>query len=179
MMKVYTDIFDEKKCKHIKDAMIRKFNENTLNFEKNPISAGAYGSYNLEESLFFVPYLDKIIKQDYGHNITFENSYIRIYKNNTGLRIHTDRPGLDVTLSICIHSDISTDWPIYISNEIVHGLWSNSLPIESYKNSYQTFNTPPGTGIACWGTKSPHWRDTLVCNDDQIIIQAFYHWKMH
>lgn len=177
-MKVYNDVFDSKKCDYIKNAMLRQFEANELTLEANEYSGGSYGSYNLKETMFFVPYLDKIIKNDYGHNITFENTYTRIYKKNNELKIHTDRQGLDITLSICIYSDVNFNWPIFISNEIVNGLWSTSLPIESYKESFQSFDTPPGTGIACHGTRSPHWRNPLMCEDDQMVIQCFYHWKL-
>jgi len=35
----------------------------------------------------------------------------------------------------------------------------------------------PGDGALILGTKYTHWRDQLVIDESQKVIQSFYHWK--
>lgn len=177
MIKIYNSLFNDQQSKYIAEGMLNQFTNNLTNKEDSEYSYGTYGFYDLKEALYFVPFLHKIISNDYGSNIIFKNNYTRIYTNGNNLKIHTDRPGLDITLSVCLYSDIEFDWPMYISNVQIDTLWDNNLPIEDYKNNALPYVTPVGTGVACYGIKNPHWRDTLICDDNNKVIQAFYHWQ--
>ena len=91
--------------------------------------------------------------------------------------IHTDRSDLDLTLTICVYSDIDNSWPIHVSNIPHQGEWKFDKPDSYYKSDYKTFHTPVGTGVTCLGRIYPHWREPLVCAENQKVIQVFYHWK--
>jgi hypothetical protein len=70
---------------------------------------------------------------------------------------------LDLTLSICTFSNLDKPWDLHVEVE---------------KGKVLSFETKPGQGALILGTKMLHWRDDLVCRDDQYVIQSFYHWKI-
>ena len=140
-------------------------------------TSGSLGAFNLPSTLVHLPRLEQNIKSDYGNNIKFENTFSRIYQNGNDLKIHTDRPGLDITLSACLYTNLDQDWPIYISNNTVDGTWDTVVDPDVYKLNYEVYSTPVSTGVSCLGTRSPHWRDPLVCRNDQYVVQVFYHWS--
>lgn len=175
MIKFYENILTKEQCNCIANGMLTKHALNSTEKDNTIYSSGAYGFYDLPEAMYFVPMLHKSINRDYG-NVVFVNNYTRIYGNGNQLKIHTDREGLDITLSICVFSDVDCDWPIYISNIAIDGPWCENLPVESYMTDSSPYLTSVGSGVACLGTKNPHWRDPLICKDGQIVIQAFYHW---
>lgn len=176
MIKYYNSIFDEKQCKHISNGMLDNFKNNKTVTDNTVYSNGATGFFNLKETLDLLPYVHNIVTKDYGE-IYFQNTYTRIYRNTNTLKCHTDRKDLDVTISICVFSNLTFEWPIFISNVQINHPWDNNLPIHEYKADATSYITPVGSGVACLGIKNPHWRETLNCNEDQMVIQTFYHWK--
>lgn len=177
MIVVYDNVINKENCQRISSDMLSLLSANNLSVDNTSYTNGSLGFYNLPSSLDIVADIEHKIKKHYGDNIVFQNTYTRVYKNGNDLKIHTDRPGLDITLSVCVYSNLPFSWPIHVSSSIVNGLWETVTDINSLKEYYQTYHTPVGTGVACLGTKNPHWRDTLICETDQIMIQAFYHWK--
>jgi len=177
MIKFYNSLFNDRQSKYIADGMLKKFRDKLTDVETSIYSFGADGFYDLPEALCFVPFLHDLISNDYGSNIIFRNNYTRIYSNGKELKIHTDKPGLDITLSVCLYSNIDFDWPMYVSNIQIDTLWTNDLPTQTYRDNATPYLTPVGTGIACLGTRNPHWRDTLICSEDKKVIQTFYHWQ--
>ena len=106
----------------------------------------------------------QMIKEKSGYdNISEENSFSRIYFNGGKLKRHVDRHGLDITLSICIASSIKTTWPLYVE----------------HNKEVVKCETKGGDGACILGTKMHHWRDDLVCADDEIVIQSFFHWRIN
>ncbi len=174
MIKFYENLFNIRQCEHIANGMLSKHTANAAQ-KDNTYAFGSHGFYDLAEAVYYVPMLTKLIKRDYG-NVVFKNNFTRIYFNGNELKIHTDRQGLDITLSVCIFSNINYQWPIYVSNVEVNGPWKENLPIESYVADSTPYFIPVGSGVACLGTRNPHWREPLVCDRKQMVIQAFYHW---
>ncbi|NDG79808.1 MAG: hypothetical protein EBX47_10325, partial [Synechococcaceae bacterium WB8_1B_057] len=124
--------------------------------------------------------IENRIKNDYGKNIVFVNNYIRVYLNDSTMGLHVDRDNLQITLSLNIFSNLDFDYPLYISNTELnpahlHNLY-NTKVAEIYKKDFTSWNTLTGSGVACLAQKYPHWRDDLFCRDDQMMIQAFFHW---
>jgi hypothetical protein len=102
------------------------------------------------------------IEEELGITLTPSNSYARIYYNGSMLSKHTDRVGLEYTLSITLFSNLDTDWPLWcIDNE------GTQVPI--------TIHT--GDGAMMLGTKLTHWREPLECKEDQFVVQLFMHWN--
>mgnify|MGYP006272025241 CR=1 FL=1 len=178
---VYKDIVTQKQCFTVAKKMVQLKNENKLNAEGHNYDAhyyyNSFGSCNLPEALDLLSTIDPIIKRDHP-NLRFENCYTRIYQNGSTLRYHTDRPELYLTLSLCMFSNITTEWPLYVSNVLYYGLWRETEPFEKYAADCTAYITPPGTGVTCYGLTHPHWREKLKCADDQMVIQTFYHWNM-
>lgn len=90
------------------------------------------------------------------------NSFVREYKNGSVLKKHIDRSDIGITLSICLFSNIKNEWPLFAE----------------YNNDEVSYNTNIGDGVLIINSdKITHWRDELVCNDDESVIQLFLHWK--
>ena len=66
-------------------------------------------------------------------------------------------------MSICIFSNINKPWPLHV---------------ECQDGVVRSFETKPGDGALILGTKMNHWRDPLVCEENQMVIQSFYHWRI-
>lgn len=124
-------------------------------------------SYGFEASYIFSQYLDKLKPKilEINSNIddlTNVNIFVREYKNNSYLKKHIDRTDISVTISICLESTIDNKWPL--SAEI--------------NNQKYSFNIEVGDGVILFDAdKIPHWRDLLVCKENQRVLQFFLHWK--
>lgn len=109
--------------------------------------------------------------------IKWSNSFYRIYQNGSYLGIHTDRRGLDVTVSLCVSKESKDPWPLYVSNKEYHGAWDDSIDMVPYKQDYQLVNLEPGDAGVVFGTKFPHWREPLDCLETEKNLYVFYHWS--
>ena len=89
------------------------------------------------------------------------NSYSRIYYNGGMLGEHIDKPSLNYTLSITLLSTINKPWPLYVIDK---------------KGNEVNADIKMGDGLLILGSKMKHWRQPLVCNPDQCVIQLFFHW---
>lgn len=177
MQKEYANIFTNEQCSAIANSIISLKNKGLLDFEDDRnYYKNSMGVMNLPATLELLHVVEPLIRVD-NSNICFENTYTRIYQNGSYLKIHTDRPDLFLTLSICVYSDVGSSWPLHVSNVLHHGPWSVELPTDRFLENYSTFDTPVGSGVTCDGLTHPHWRDTLICQPDQMVIQTFYHWN--
>lgn len=105
------------------------------------------------------PIIKELFKLD---RIVPESVYARFYYNDCTLHPHSDRPGLDHTLSVTLYSNLDEPWPLFCLD----------------KNCDQeSFDIKPGDGAMVPGTRIVHWRRPLKCRADQFVIQAFFHWK--
>lgn len=97
-----------------------------------------------------------------GQTLTPANSYCRIYMNGSTLNKHTDRPPLDVTLSVTLHT-VKQPWLLYAKD---------------LSNTEVAFDIKRGDGALMFGRKMEHWREPLVCKNDEYVIQLFLHWSI-
>ena len=177
---VFENILSVDECVQITNAMKLMWSNGLLYKEELPFYNNSLGTYNLPEALEYLLHVDNIVREKYP-NIEFENAYTRIYRNESILDIHTDRKGLDITLGVCVYSNIQTKWPISISNRnLVEGIeWNqNTQPTELFKSDKEDIFTPVGTGLIMEGRKYPHWRDRLDCQPDEFVIYTLYHWRL-
>jgi hypothetical protein len=132
-------------------------------FDKKTVTNGSYG---FEPSNMFNIYMNKLKSKvlDFLPEVsTLENvnTYVREYVNGTNLIKHVDRKDISVTMSICLNSTINKEWPIWVE-------------IDGQERS---FNTNVGDAfILTDADKTFHWRDTLICNDNERVLQFFLHW---
>ena len=90
------------------------------------------------------------------------NSFVREYKNGSVLKKHVDREDIGITLSICLFSNIKYHWPL----------------TAEYDNVEISHNTNIGDGLIIFNSnKIAHWRDELICEENESVIQLFLHWK--
>jgi len=177
---MFENILSVNQCDQISDAMQSLWSEGSLYEEQPPFYKNSLGSYNLPEALEHLLQVENNVRVKYP-NIEFENAYTRVYRNESILDIHTDRGGLDVTLGICVFSNIQTKWPLSVSNlSLVEGNeWNQNIQhIDLFKSDKEDIFIPVGTGVLLEGGKYPHWRDRLDCQPDEFAIYTFYHWRL-
>lgn len=167
-------VFSKEECLSLASAIIAS---PQLSPENDGYYFNSKGVFNLTEAAVYVPRLELAIKELFGKDICLANTYSRIYQDNSILRIHTDRPGLDITASVCIRKDTIGAWPLYVSKKPWIGLWSNDMDHRLWLAEFNAFNLEVGEAVICEGHIYPHWRDTLHCNDDEKNIYIFFHWS--
>lgn len=166
-------VLDFNECEEI----VKEFDQTeNKTIESRQFYYNSVGAHNLKSSLKFLNKVDKLAKTIFP-NIEFQNVYAREYKEESFLKIHRDRTGLDLTFSICIENKNNITWPIHISNKECfdnYELFHNS---ESWKEEYQSIYSNVGQAILLKGRQFPHWRDRFPGTTGQRMVYVFYHWK--
>lgn len=150
--------------------------------ENNDYVKNAMGYFSAPETLRYVDRIEQFVKEQYGNSIKFKNTFTRVCYNDSFLKIHTDRFDLDYTVSLCLKRDIA--WPLCVSTKIIDvpENQSQAWDYEKYPsehpwlNEYEEFDCMPGSMIIAAGRQYPHWRNPLVCDENQTNIYVFYHW---
>jgi hypothetical protein len=160
------DLLSVKECEFLSNQFDndRKHNASTDEFK----NSGVLNSYGFKPTNNeFNIYLDKLVSKilTYNHNITDlvkVNTYVREYRNESFLEKHTDRKDISTTMSICLDSTIKKKWPLF-----------TQIDGKEY-----SFNTNVGDAILLFDAdKHIHWREELVCEENQRVLQFFLHWK--
>ena len=180
---IFKDILTREQCNDISGVMLHLYEneKEKLNFESSEeyeYYNGSYGMGDLEEVQNVAGLIQSKILQEYKGYV-FQSSYTRIYRNGSILKIHTDREKLDLTLTVCVYSDIAKPWPICVSNIRRETDWAFDKPDSYYKQDSVSYETPVGTGVTCLGREYPHWREKLECEENQKVIQTFFHWRKY
>jgi hypothetical protein len=100
----------------------------------------------------------------YTEDITLQNvnTYVREYINNSMLGRHIDRTDIGITLSICLELNIKNNWPLCAKID----------------GEEKCFDLNVGDALLMTTAyKTPHWRDVLVCDENERVVQLFIHWK--
>ena len=159
----WPNIFDEQKCKELTKITLHNHNHGKFTYEGSDSHYKNSFGKNLKEFDDLFPLLTPIVKEKTKYqNIQVKNSYTRIYFNDSILKRHVDREGLDITLSVCLFDNTNKKWPLYVE----------------YENMVVPVITKVGEGAMILGTKMHHWRDLLTCGQDQMVIQCFFHWQI-
>jgi len=161
----FKQILTPTECENLNQIMVKLYNERKLNYEGNdPHYKNSFGTGSIPEMdvLFqrFTPLVKEVFKTD---SIKEENTYSRVYFNGAELNPHVDRPGLDLTMSLCTFNSIETPWPIFVELE---------------PGKPQAIDIPPGDAALFLGTKMKHWRNPLTCPNNQFMLQSFFHWSI-
>ena len=139
-----------------------------------------YKVLEVDDSLI-IKRLTETIETNFAEKVKYSHSFLRLYKNDSHLLLHNDRKGLDITLSVNLGG--LENWPIHISNVYAEKQIDLTYTTDhsigaKYKEDYSSFLTPKGCGVVCYAKDFPHWREKLVCNDDEYVLQIFYHWSI-
>lgn len=156
-------ILNEYECEYIKKEFLHfkelgKISlENDNNFYKN-----SYGG-NTPITWYLLGRFLPLVEEKSGKKLKTANPYIRIYNNGSRLPPHHDRPDLDWTISVCIFTNLDSDWPLFVEDK-------------SYENGKIGYETKEGYAGLVDGRNTNHWRDDLKCDDSQYVIQLFLHY---
>lgn len=162
---VYLDnVLTLEQCEQFSVIMLNKKNSSRLTYEKTVDSRMYQESYGGNDPLFEQALRDITPRMEEELQVKMKpaNSYCRIYYNGATLRPHKDRVGLDYTLSVSLFSNLKTPWPLICIDRK-----ENTVPID----------IAIGDGGMMYGTEINHWRDNLICEPDEYIIQLFMHWS--
>lgn len=105
--------------------------------------------------------LTPLVRMITGIDVEPANPFSRIYYNESVLKPHVDRPGLDWTISLCLFTNINHDWPLKAKLE---------------DGTIVEFPTVKCEGNLVNGRNLTHWREPLQCGPDEYVVQVFLHW---
>jgi hypothetical protein len=87
-------------------------------------------------------------------------SYYRVYKNNSELKTHKDRPSCEISATLCFnysYDDSKFTWPIFMEGNGV--------------------NLKPGDMVIYRGCDLNHWRNPMISDDEHAWhVQGFFHY---
>ena len=154
-------ILNEDECKKIADLVINELENNRFQIEtdkryyNNSFGGNIPASYELLDK--FLPLVETTI----GKGVKPANPYIRVYKNGSTLNRHTDRVGLDWTISLCLFENLNNDWPLIVKDE---------------NSNLEKYPTKIGMASLVSGNILEHWREPLECKENEYVIQIFLHY---
>jgi hypothetical protein len=93
-----------------------------------------------------------------GKNLIPQYTYARIYKNGSDLKIHSDRPECQYSVTLSLGGDYEKPWPIWIKDYAGN---MNEVPLDE------------GDMVVYHGTELEHWRERFEGN---MQYQLFMHY---
>ena len=123
--------------------------------EQAPNSHCVYGDPAFDMAMYMsTEDIGKIV----GKNLIPQYTYARIYKNGSQLKIHTDRPECQYSVTLSLGGDYKKPWPIWIKDYAGN---MNEVPLDE------------GDMVVYHGTELEHWRDKFEGN---MQYQLFMHY---
>ena len=106
--------------------------------------------------------LKEQIEDIVGFKIKPVNTYCREYVNGSSLPKHTDRKDIGVTLTVCIENPTGVEWQICSKD---------------YDDSVTCKDIKVTDGLIIYNSNElEHWRDELICGEDEYVFMMFLHW---
>ena len=93
-----------------------------------------------------------------GKELIPQYTYARIYKNGSDLKIHSDRPECQYSVTLSLGGDYKKPWPIWIKDYAGN---MNEVPLDA------------GDMVVYHGTELEHWREKF---DGNMQYQLFMHY---
>lgn len=154
------NIISEKERQDIKKSILNSFNNKQLNSESfDNHYKNSYGGEIKFDDIY--NRLTEVIKDITGLNIIKANAYSRIYFNDSVLKPHVDRDGLDLTLSIQIENTFDKSCPIFG---------------KGYDNTVYESNLNNCDSVLIKGGELEHWREEI--KGDGYLMCVFFHWTI-
>lgn len=154
-------IISDEEADKLAGAVLKAKEEGKLNKETNTAYyKDSYGGVT-EGTWDLLHRLTPMVRELTGIAVEPANPFSRIYYNESILRPHIDREGLDWTISLCLFTNADYDWPLKAKLE---------------DGTILEFPTVKGEGNLVNGRKINHWREPLSCGPDQYVVQVFLHW---
>lgn len=162
MMYFIESILSEEECKRLAKRFDIDKRINPSSDEKDDTG----NSYGFRATHSFNNYLAKLKSKILEFNATTGdlksvNAYVREYRNNDFLVKHVDRKNISITMSICLETTITKEWPL----------------CAQINNTHRCFSANVGDGVLLFNAdKVIHWRDPLICGESERVLQLFLHW---
>ena len=154
-------ILTDGECNELTGKIIAAYTSNKLAAETDiKYYKNSYGG-NIDENWELCNRFLPLVEEKTGLKLKVANPYCRIYNNESTLNPHIDRTGLDWTISICLFTNITYDWPLEV--KVTH--WD-----------IEKFPTKTGFASLVNGGVLEHWREPLQCDEEQYVIQLFLHY---
>ena len=123
--------------------------------EQAPNSHCVYGDPAFDMAMYMsTEDIGKIV----GKNLIPQYTYARIYKNGSELKIHTDRPECQYSVTLSLGGEYEKPWPIWIKDYAGN---VNEIPLDV------------GDMVGYHGTELEHWREKFEGNTQ---YQLFMHY---
>ena len=152
----------EKITQKTMDLMCNRPDMVDYNHYGSPNSTGVVTN-SIPECFIWLYELKSKMEELVGFELSMVNTYCREYNNGSSLKKHTDRDDIDVTLSVCIENPSNIEWPICSKD---------------YDGSTICKNIKVGDGLLIYNSNElEHWRDDLICDEDDYIFMMFLHWS--
>lgn len=106
------------------------------------------------------------------------NIFVRTYMPGTVLKMHTDQPGYDITMTVCI-SNPDPDFTLCVSSIEHPDPWpfNTEGDLTKFYKLSQCYDLRPGECVSMLGRRFPHWRPEKYHNSSSTYI--FYSWEIH
>ena len=132
---------------------LRTDNEQFVGDDQAPNSHAVYGDPAFDMLMFMsTPDIEEVV----GKKLIPTYTYARIYKNGSDLKIHSDRPECQYSVTLSLGGD--SIWPI---------------SIKDYKGNINSVDLKEGDMMVYHGTELEHWRDKF---EGQFQYQVFMHY---
>jgi hypothetical protein len=136
----------------------KEFKEHCIKFnlQGDPQAQNSHSMYN------FMPFVRLLVgrvsqvSELLGEEVLPTYTYARVYKNDSELLRHRDRPACEISLTLNLSKD--TDWPIYFQRP---------------DKSETSVELEPGDAVMYLGCQADHWRNKF---EGQECIQLFLHY---
>jgi hypothetical protein len=154
------NIFQDSELEYMNDHILKNYKSELRNEENIVIVNSSYGGHT-DFAWEQLNKLTTIIEKITSKKVEPVNPYCRVYFNDAYLNRHIDRDNLEWTLTVCLGNNLSNDWPIFIEVD------------------EKVIELPNKVGV-CYlieGTKIPHWRNKLICDENGYSTHMFLHWK--
>lgn len=161
-------------------------NEELFEGSNEATNKKSFGLFGLQETYLEIDKINDLVLKDFGNEYKFTHSYIRVYPDGGILNPHVDRDGLDLTLTVNVHSNPNNPWPILFSKksldfseygpECYIGNQESYTLLKDFLGDYVSIVTNKGDG-ACCTRNIPHWREPFKASfTGEHYVQIFYHW---
>ena len=134
---------------------LRVQNDNLGGDEQAPNSHCVYGDPAFDMAMFMST---EDIGNIVGKKLIPQYTYARIYKNGSDLKIHSDRPECQYSVTLSLGGEYEKPWPIWIKDYAGN---MNEVPLDV------------GDMVVYHGTELEHWRDKFEGNAQ---YQLFMHY---
>jgi|TARA_X000000950_G_scaffold106430_1_gene134026 hypothetical protein len=130
--------------------------DSQLKFDGDHQAPNSASCFNFHPTIELLCNKTSIVSELIGETVLPTYSYSRIYRTDSVLKRHTDRPSCEISLTVHLGGD--KPWAICI---------------ETPEKENKCFSLNPGDAMLYLGCVAPHWRDRF---EGDHYVQTFLHY---